>query len=173
MPDYLGRSEPFSDNPIIAEIALFERQLLFAFDAADAERAQLEDLQSAAPEDWPAMRVQLHPSARIFKAQWNSVESWQALKADKAPPAAEQRLQHWLLWRGDDRLTQFQPLSIDGDIIFSVLVAGETFAEVCESLLETIAEDQVSSCAAGHLPVPLCAGPCNPADPDPSGSPCE
>ena len=151
LPGYLENNEPFSDNPIIAEIALFERRLLFAFDAADAERAQPDDLQTLAPEDWPAMRVQFHPSACLFTAHWNSVESWQALKEDQAPPAAVEQLQHWLLWRGDDRLTQFQPLSVEGEIIFSALAADKTFAEVCESLLEGVAEEQVSACAAGQL----------------------
>lgn len=151
LPDYLGRTEPFSDNPILAEIARFERRLLFAFDAADAERARLEDLQSVAPEDWPVMRVQLHPSACIFEAHWNSVESWQALKEEQVPPAATQQLQHWLLWRGDDRLTQFQPLSQEGKAIFAALEAGATFAEVCETLLGIMSEDQISACAAAQL----------------------
>ena len=151
LPDYLGRTEPFSDTPILAEIALFERRLLFAFDAADAERAQPENLQSVVPEDWPAMLVQLHPSASIFKAHWNSVESWQALKENMAPPAAAQQLQHWLLWRGDDRLTQFRPLSQEGEAIFVALEAGATFAEVCESLLGIMSEDQISACAADNL----------------------
>ena len=75
LSDYLATTEPFSDTPILAEIARFERQLLFAFDAADAVCAGVEDLQSIAPEDWPGMRLEFHPSVCIFAAHWNSVES--------------------------------------------------------------------------------------------------
>jgi hypothetical protein len=110
LSDYLAATKPFSDNPILAEITRFERQLLFAFDAADAGCAGVEDLQSIAPEDWPGMRVELHPSVCVFTAHWNSVESWQALTAEHAPPRAEESTRHWVLWRGVDRLTQFRAI---------------------------------------------------------------
>ena len=152
LPDYLARTDPFSDNPILAEIALFERQLLFAFDAADAGRARLEDLQSMAPEDWPGMLVELHPSVYTFAARWNSVECWQAMKEGNAPPMAAQETMHnWVLWRGTDRLTQFRKLSEDGALMLAGLALEKTFSQVCEELLAMVAEDQISSVAAGHL----------------------
>lgn len=148
---YLGSTEPFSDNPILAEIARFERLLLFAFDAADASCAGVEDLQSIAAENWPGMRVELHPSVRLFAAHWNSVESWQALRAEQTPPQAAQSKQHWVLWRGVDQLTQFRTLSTEGRAVLFSLAQGGTFSEACEELLEKVPEDQVSAMAAGLL----------------------
>ena len=149
---YLAATKPFSDNPILAEIARFERQLLFAFDAADASCADVEDLQSLAPEDWPGLRLELHPSVGTFAAHWNSVESWQALRAEQAPPPATGSAQrNWMLWRGADRLTQFRALSIEGEAVFFSLAQGGTFSEACEALLEKVPEDQVSGIAAGLL----------------------
>ena len=152
LPDYLARIEPFSDNPILAEIALFERQLLFSFDAADAARARSQDLQSMAPESWPEMRVELHPSVCVFPAHWNSVASWQAMKEGNPPPMeAQGELHNWVLWRGIDRLTQFRKLSAQGAAMFTGLAQGKTFSEVCEELLAIVAQDQISSVAAEHL----------------------
>jgi hypothetical protein len=152
LPDYLARTDPFAENPILAEIALFERQLLFSFDAADASRTRLEDLQSMAPQDWPGMLVELHPSVYIFAARWNSIECWQALKEGNTPPLATQgKMQNWVLWRGIDRLTQFRKLSEDGALMLAGLAQKKTFSEVCEELLAMVTEDQISSVAAGHL----------------------
>jgi hypothetical protein len=152
LSDYLAGTKPFSDNPILAEIARFERQLLFAFDAADASCARVEDLQSLTAEDWPEMRVELHPSVGIFTAHWNSVESWQALRAEQAPPPAAASMQrNWMLWRGADRLTQFRALSTESEAMFFGLAQGGTFSEACEALLEKMPEDQVSVVAAGLL----------------------
>jgi hypothetical protein len=152
LPDYLACTEPFSDNPILAEIALFERKLLFAFDAADASRARIEDLQAIPPQAWPGMRVAMHPSVCTFAVRWNSIESWQALKEGRPPPTAAQTAgQSWVLWRGVDRLTQFRKLSPEGEVMLAGLVQDRTFSEVCELLLELVAEEQVSSVAAGLL----------------------
>jgi len=152
LPDYLARTDPFSGNPILAEIALFERQLLFSFDAGDAGRTRLEDLQAMAPEDWPGMLVEFHPSVCTFAALWNSVECWQALKEGNTPPlATQEKMQNWLLWRGIDRLTQFQKLSAEGALMLNGLAQGKTFSGVCEKLLAIVAENQISSVAAGHL----------------------
>jgi hypothetical protein len=148
---YLASTEPFSDNPILAEIGRFERQLLFAFDAADASCAGVGDLQSIAPEDWPGIRLELHPSVYIFEAHWNSVESWQALRAEQTPPHAVESKRYWVLWRGADRLTQFRALSSEGEAVFFSLAQGGTFSEACEALLEKVPEDQVSGIAAGLL----------------------
>ncbi len=152
LPGYLACTEPFSGHPILAEIAGFEWQLLFSFDAADAACARVEDLQSITAQDWPGMRVTFHPSVCVFPVRWNSVESWQALKEDSPPPqAADISLRNWILWRGDDRLTQFRRLSAEGAVMFLRLSQGADFSEVCEALLEFVAEGEVSSTAAGLL----------------------
>lgn len=79
LPGYLDKTEPFTSAPILSEIAAFERTMLNAFDAADADdkRTSVEDLKSIEAEKWPAIKISFHPSVRVFTAYWNSVESWQ------------------------------------------------------------------------------------------------
>jgi hypothetical protein len=152
LPEYLACTVPFSENPILAEIAEFERRLLFAFDASEAKCARVEDLQAITPQDWPELRVVLHPSVCIFVALWNSVESWQALKADNTPPAAtDNQARQWMIWRGTDRLTQFRPLGAEGEVVFSVLAKGGSFSEACELLLDILPEERISTLAAECL----------------------
>ena len=152
LADYLACTAPFADNLILAEIAGFERRLLFAFDAGEGKCTRLDELQAIAPQDWPDLRVVLHPSACLFNARWNSVESWQAIRAGNAPPAAtDKQTRQWIVWRGTDRLTQFRPLGAEGEVVFSVLARGDAFSEACESLLDIVPEERISTIAAECL----------------------
>jgi hypothetical protein len=45
LPDYLQNTAPFSDHPILAEMASFERTLLNVFDSADADTLSQQLLQ--------------------------------------------------------------------------------------------------------------------------------
>ncbi len=144
LPAYLKNTEPFSANPIIAEIADFERKLLFAFDAADRNIATLDDLTSIPQEQWPGMKVRFHPSMQIFQAKWNSVQSWQALKAEKSPPSEMQQDANWLIWRNYERITEFRSLTLDEYAMLNGFLHGDDFSDVCEALLDYHAEEEVA-----------------------------
>ena len=152
LPGYLGKTEPFASTPILAEISRFERTMLNAFDAADERRTTIEELKMIEPEKWPAIKIKFHASVCIFTANWNSVESWQALKNDHTPPDATDSLQqHWLVWRGSDLLTQFKSLSNDGYCIFSCFESGKNYADVCETLLLHVPEQEISELTIKYL----------------------
>jgi hypothetical protein len=150
LPGYLAGTDPFASTPILAELARFERLLLFAFDASDAAAVTPPALHAIPACDWPNMRIVLHPSVSTFAACWNSVESWQAMRAggDDTPMACASDSREWLLWRGVDRLTQFRVLSPEGKALFSVLASGGTFTEGCEALLDFVPQDEISPVAA-------------------------
>ena len=151
LPAYLRNTEPFSNNPIIAEIADFERNLLFSFDAANAKRATVEDLTSIPQEQWPDLKLRFHPSLQIFETNWNSVPSWQALKAEKSPPEQEELRAQWLIWRNRDRITEFRSLAIDEHAMLSGFLQGANFAKICESLLEYHTEEEVAQNALKRM----------------------
>ena len=109
LPEFLRTEPPFSDIPILGEIARFERALMDVFDAADADVANLDSLSETPAEAWPEMTFQLHPSTRWFLTDWNCVEIWQAIKTEQTPPdaiAGDKRA--WLLWRNTERLSEFR-----------------------------------------------------------------
>lgn len=144
LPNYLKVTVPFRDHLIIADIARFERALMSAFDAAEAERATLSDLQALPPEQWPDMQLRFHPSVQIFKTHWNSVESWQAIKQEQDPqPAQQQHNSHWVLWRNSERLTEFTSLPDHELQMIESALHGANFASLCEQLLAHFDADQV------------------------------
>jgi hypothetical protein len=137
MPDYLANTSPFNQHPILAEIAMFERLLMDVFDAGEAALTDVSRLRTLDPDNWPGMRLRFHPGVQLLKADWNSIESWKALKAEAEPPAASNTTsQHWLLWRDTDRLSQFRPLDEDEYALLSLAVSGKDFSALCETLLD-------------------------------------
>ena len=152
LPDYLSETEPFSQTPILAEIAALERTLMSAFDAQDSPVAAKDILQTIPPDDWPGMRVRFHPSVRLFATRWNTIESWQALKQGEVPPAAVQNdEQHWLVWRGQERLTEFRSLATAGLWLYDALQRGSNLATACEALLEILPENEISESTVNYL----------------------
>ncbi|MEE9423313.1 MAG: putative DNA-binding domain-containing protein [Gammaproteobacteria bacterium] len=152
LPEYLKITEPFKQHPIIAEIARFERWLMDVFDAADADRLLFSDIQEISPQKWPALRFRFHPSLQLFNTEWNCVESWKALKnTSEPPPATQQADKHWLLWRSTELLSEFRPLEEDEYRFLSLAVSGETFAALCESILEWHDELDVSALSIEFL----------------------
>lgn len=155
LPEYLGAREPFSAHPILAELAAFESLLLDSFDAADRKRLDFSAVQALPAEQWPDMQLRLHPSVQFFLARWNSVESWQAMKAESDPPVAA-RIQlsdgqpdeqwvtrPWLVWRDRERLTQFRSLDGAEYELLRGVIDGKKFAELCELLLNWQTPDQI------------------------------
>ena len=62
LPDFLKTTEPYSDHPILADLAALEKALNDAFDAADAPVLALADMAGFAPELWNTLKFQPHPS---------------------------------------------------------------------------------------------------------------
>jgi Putative DNA-binding domain len=159
LPAWLAANEPFASHPQIAELAAFERRLMDAFDAAEADRADPAPLAALAPEAWPGLRLRFHPSVQPFPAEWNSVEIWRALKAGTAPPEARARPgTRWLVWRGTDRLTQFRSLDADEAAWLDHFLAGGDFAGACELLPDGLPEETGAQTALMRLRAWLQAG---------------
>ena len=142
LPDFLADDPFFSQYPILADIARFERRLLNAFDASDAPRASFAKLQALAPKRWPTCQLRFHPSVQLYQCNSNAVETWQALKQQQPPDAPDyQGKRAWLLWRGDSRLTEFISLAPYQLCLLEGFLQGATFAEQCDAMLDFFAVD--------------------------------
>lgn len=152
LPEYLKQAEPFNEHPIISELVLFERRLLDVFDAADSKRVPLSALNEIPPDDWPGMKLRFHPSTQLFMTSWNSIESWKALKTGQEPPAAQwQGHAYWLMWRGDDLLSEFRPVDADEYRLLSLAIEGNSFADMCESLLSRHDEHRIGAISLNYM----------------------
>src|SRR5580658_8893615 len=63
LPDFLRATQPYSDYPVIADLAALEKALNDAFDAEEAPALALTDLAGIAPEFWNNLTFEAHPSA--------------------------------------------------------------------------------------------------------------
>jgi hypothetical protein len=145
LPSYLRITEPFCKHLIISDIARFERTLLNSFDAQDSQRVTIIDLHAHPATQWPHMKFSFHPSMQHFTTHWNSVETWQAIKQDEPPQSALQQYNsHWLVWRNDERLTEFFSLPKYELAMINSALSGANFAQLCELLLEYFNAEDVS-----------------------------
>lgn len=151
LPGYLQQAPIFKVHPIISELAQFERLLLHAFDAAEAKRADIKQLQKIPEDAWPQLTFRLHPSVQILSASTNAVECWQALKSEQTPPPAKAEDKSWLIWRNRERLTEFASLSNDENAYISYILAGFNFSQICDALSEFMNEDDVSAFSVSRL----------------------
>lgn len=151
LPNYLAGVEPFSASLQLAEVARLERRLLDCFDAADADRADWQSLVEMPGTDWPGLRLCFHPSVQSLQHAWNSIEIWNALKQDSAPPIAMRGASDWLLWRDDERITRFRSMAFDESVALRHFLYGGDFAGVCEALLEAHPSEAVPGVAIGLL----------------------
>lgn len=153
IPTFLKEMPPFSAYPVIGELARFEQTLLFSFDVADAELASIADLSAVPPEAWPELRLRFHPGVQIFSTPTNCVEVWRALKVKNDPPPAENYAEpvHWLVWRTPERITEFRSLDNNEYNAINLFLRGGDLAEVCEGLLASHAEDEVSKVAVEFI----------------------
>ena len=152
LPDFLAHARPFAEYPVLAELGAFERRLLDSFDAADAGRLDVAALADLPAERWPNLRLRFHPSLQVLTVRLNSVEIWQALKRDDAPPAPEAAARPaWALWRSVDRVSRFRSLPVDEFEALQAFRDGDDFAVACERLAAHGPVDAVPARAFGLL----------------------
>jgi hypothetical protein len=152
LSEYLASAENYRGKPYLAEMAALEWAMSEAFDAPDSPVVGLDAMASIPPEAWPEMRMALHASVRRLDLRWNVPTIWKAIKEEQAPgePAAGEWPQPWLVWRQDLKIF-FRSLSVDEAWAIDAVRKGETFASICEDLVEWIDAQNVALHAAGLL----------------------
>lgn len=152
LPKYLENNAPFKDHPVIAELARFEQTLLFAFDANDADTSNMLALNKLSTEDWPNIKIRFHPSMQLFECHYNCIDIWQALKKQATPPSAH-KLEYsaWVVWRNNQKITEFRSLELSELVSIKTFLKGGTLSEVCEQLLQHHPESEVSKVAVTYL----------------------
>ena len=156
LPEFLKNT----DELFPAEMAGFEWALVDAFNAADQSNVTEGDMAQVAPEKWPELRFEFHPSVRIVQFQWNILPIWQAHKENRVLPAPEKlpESETCLLWRQELK-TQFRTLESDEAAVLSAAQQGANFAELCEQLaLNSDYPEEVALRAVGYLKTWLSQG---------------
>ena len=150
--DLIQQETTWKEMPWLYELAVFEWSLGQAFDAADDNLFTEQDMSTVALEAWPTLKFKLHSSVQRLNFEWNIVEMWQALTAETPieVSAAKNASSPWLVWR-ENLSTHFRSMEKDEQIAFDTLGQDGDFTDICESLANTINEDEVPLHAASLL----------------------
>jgi hypothetical protein len=76
-PDFIGKFEPASVLPYLADVARIERAWTEAYHAAEAPPIGLSAFVEIAPDRIPAITLVLHPSVRIVRSWFPALTIWQ------------------------------------------------------------------------------------------------
>lgn len=85
LPEFIGRFEPASVLPYLADVARIERAWIEAYHAAESTPIGLSVFADIAPDRLPAIALVLHPSVRIVCSQFPALTIWQ-LNVDGGVP---------------------------------------------------------------------------------------
>ena len=152
LPEFLINQTPWSDRPVLGEMAQLEWLRGRAFDAADRAPLESEELAAVPAEQWPSLRLEFHPSAQQLMLKWNVPMIWQAVSNDTEPPPAECHLEPipWAIWRRE-LVVYWRSLDPAEGYVMSAFQEGEDFASVCNGLCQWHAETDVPAFAAQLL----------------------
>ncbi|MCX4186689.1 DNA-binding domain-containing protein [Methylophaga sp. OBS4] len=153
MPTILTGITPYNQHAELYELALIEQAFANSFDAADAAVITLEDFAGIAQHAWPELKLGFQPSAQLLQLKTNAFAIWKALANEKTPPAAvlHDNEECWLLWRRSDLISHYRPVDPAEQAALSAAVAGHSFAEICEVLLNYFSEEETPMKAIGFL----------------------
>jgi hypothetical protein len=152
LPNFLKSTEPYSDYPVLSDLAALEKALNDAFDAQDAPTIGIADLAGFAPEAWNDLKFQPHPSAIRIDCSTNASAIWRALKSDEMPPDAVGLEQpcRLLIWR-QDVTPKFRELRDEEAMMWAEAVSGIPFGVLCTMLATFDDPDSAAARGAGYL----------------------
>jgi len=152
LPDFLLGHPLGREAPALAELARLEWAFVEAFDAADAACADEAAAAAVPPQEWPSLRIGLHPSLRLVAHDWDIIALWQAYR-DDAPTPPLRRLDApgcCLVWRRELD-TQYRALAGDEAAGLDALARGGDFSDLCERIAAHLDEPQQAALRAATL----------------------
>ena len=152
LPEFLKSAEPYSNYPVLSDLAALEKALNDAFDGEDAPVVALSDMAGFAPEVWNDLKFAAHPTVARLDLATNASAIWLALKNDEDPPDAELLAEpsRLLVWR-QDVTPMFRELSTEEAMMWDEAASGIPFGVLCAMLATYDDPDNAAARGAGYL----------------------
>ena len=145
LADYLRRHPMRDGAPFIEDLAKLERAIVGVFLGPDAPAMGPDSLRAIAPEDWPAMKLRIHPSAQILVLDWRVSELLRAVEEDRPWDPAKPGAVKVLVWRSNARAFYRDLENLEADAL-EAASRGATFAEICDVVAANVGiEDPVAA----------------------------
>ena len=147
LPEFMQESENWSANALAIGLALFERALTDAYDAADAPAQSIETLAEFSPQDWPRLGFTFHPSLRLIEVAAGVLDAYAAATADEQDeeaaradeddegaledrPLDASESETIAIWRADLD-PAYRQLDPDEHLALFEAMAGQSFGDIC------------------------------------------
>ena len=152
LPGFLKSVEPYSEHPILSDLAALEKGLNDAFDASDVPVLGLADMAGLAPEIWNGLTFEAHSSSYRMDVSTNVAAIWLALKNSKTPPDAVvlEQSSRVLIWR-QDVTPMFRELAAEEAMMWDEAASGISFGVLCSMLATYDDPDGAAARGAGYL----------------------
>jgi hypothetical protein len=149
---FLGSAPRWRGRPLLAELAEFEWALGLAFDAADAAVLDAGSVARVPAQDWPAMRLRLHPSVRLLGLRSNAPRLWRHLTGGMRTtrPRLRREPATWLIWR-KVHTPFFRAVAADEAWALRTIGRGADFAALCAGLRRFAGRQQAAARAVQLL----------------------
>ena len=146
LPEFMRESENWSANALAIGLALFERALTDAYDAADAPAQSIETLAEFSPQDWPLLGFTFHPSLRLIEVAAGVLDAYAAATADEQDeeradeedegaledrPSDASESETIAIWRADLD-PAYRQLDPDEYLALFEAMAGQSFGDICQ-----------------------------------------
>jgi hypothetical protein len=152
LPELVRDEAPFNSLAELYELACIERAFADSFDAKSIHFATLEELATIPEQAWETLQFKFQSSLQILWLEHNSFPIWKALAEDNVPPKLEKTtLIAWVLWRRSDLISHYKVLSEAEVAALDLALKGESFAVICEKLLDFFSEEETPIKAIGFL----------------------
>lgn len=152
LPEFLRSNAPYSQHPVLADLAALEKALNDAFDGTDGAVLSLADVAAFAPEVWKDLTFAPHPTAARLDLTTNAAAIWRALKADETPPDAVALGEpaRILVWR-QQNTPKFRELPTEEAMMWDEAAAGVPFGVLCSMLATYDDPDNAAGRGASYL----------------------
>lgn len=134
----------------LIDLSLLEWAVLHAFDAEDRAVAAPAQLAALPQDQWPRLRVELHPSVSQLSVRTNARDRWFAVRSGKPPPAL-QHISERLIVSRTRRGPSVDCVSQPFHALLGSLSRGATLATSCAGLADLCNPDDVPQIAATCL----------------------
>jgi hypothetical protein len=135
---FLAQAEPWSEYPMLAEMAALEWALGEAFDAPDVATIGPEAMAAVPHAGWPGLTFRLHPSLRRHEFKFAVPELWQQLEHGETPdepvPAYDVPTL-FLIWR-EGLETAYRGVDPDEAWAVDQVLQGTAFGPLCDGLTQ-------------------------------------
>lgn len=150
LPDFMCGAEPWRANRCACDLALFERALADAFDAADEPTLAIDALRDVSVENWPRLVFAFHPSVAVIDLARGTARLYEALAEAREPATVRDGEETIIFWRSDDQ-SAYREVGEDERLALLEARQGKKFGDICTLLAFQGDDESVTGRVAGFL----------------------